>query len=309
MGATARDDAASRCPASTRLSAELREMGSQAIANLMGVASVATPLAVIALTSFPAQSITSMESFPLSISASNPAHWVALLAASAVIFGAKAALGKFISSSIFAFAGYINPAFPPLERFVSVDWLYLSCNSLITACFLYHFLTFLWTSSISWKNEEISFYNTIASSVAQFAFYDLLYQAFHRFLHLGTIYPWIHKHHHRQKSPFRGVFDGINVHPFEMVVGIYLHLLAVWVVPCHIVGAQIWFSFCSLMAAFNHTRWAIRDPLGVFYDVRDHDMHHVYPNCNYAQYVMWWDRLWGTYKEPPTSRPPLKTKA
>jgi len=283
-------------------------MQPRTVAALLGVASVGTPLCVIALSSFPAGSVASMTSFPLAISASNPYHWAAFVAAYLVIFCAKAALGQVCQSSFFSFAGYINPAFPPLEKFVSIDWLYLSCNTLITACFLYHFLTFLWTSpSVSWNPEEITVLNTVAACVAQFALYDLLYQSFHRFLHQGWVYPWIHKHHHRQKAPTRGVFDGINVHPFEMVMGIYMHLLVVWAVPCHIVGAQTFFSLASLMAAFNHTRWAIRCPL--FYDVRDHDMHHVYPNCNYAQYVMWWDRLWGTYKEPPASRPPLGTKA
>ena len=29
--------------------------------------------------------------------------------------------------------------------------------------------------------------------------------------------------------------------------------------------------------------------------VRAHELHHRKPNTNYAQYVMFWDRLMGTY--------------
>ena len=163
--------------------------------------------------------------------------------------------------------------------------------------FLYHFWLFLTTSpTVLWDPKEITLNNTIPAALLQFAVYDFFYFWFHRALHHRSIYEMVHKHHHRQKSPFRGVFDGINVHPFEMVVGIYIHLFAVYLVPCHIVGAQLFFGLGALMAAFNHTRWGISCPK--FYDVRDHDVHHAKFVYNYAQYVMWWDKLFGTYHPP-----------
>ena len=36
--------------------------------------------------------------------------------------------------------------------------------------------------------------------------------------------------------------------------------------------------------------------LGIDYSVRAHEMHHRKPNTNYGQYVMFWDRLMGTYR-------------
>jgi sterol desaturase/sphingolipid hydroxylase (fatty acid hydroxylase superfamily) len=70
-----------------------------------------------------------------------------------------------------------------------------------------------------------------AASVVQmlllFALYDAVYVPFHRTLHVPRLYPWIHKHHHRQIAPYRGSYDGINTHPIEFVCGEYLHLLAV----------------------------------------------------------------------------------
>ena len=36
-------------------------------------------------------------------------------------------------------------------------------------------------------------------------------------------------------------------------------------------------------------------PAGIDYSVRAHELHHRKPNTNFAQYVMFWDRLMGTY--------------
>jgi len=36
---------------------------------------------------------------------------------------------------------------------------------------------------------------------------------------------------------------------------------------------------------------------GFEYTVRAHETHHRYPTKNLAQYFMFWDKLYGTYKE------------
>ena len=62
------------------------------------------------------------------------------------------------------------------------------------------------------------------------------------------------------------------------------------------VGAH--FGFKALGACFNHTGYDLRFSfLGIDYSVRAHEMHHRKPQSNYAQYVMFWDRLMGTYVE------------
>ena len=62
------------------------------------------------------------------------------------------------------------------------------------------------------------------------------------------------------------------------------------------VGAH--FAVKALGACFNHTGYDVRlSFLGIDYSVRAHEMHHRKPHTNFAQYVMWWDRLMGTYIE------------
>ena len=45
--------------------------------------------------------------------------------------------------------------------------------------------------------------------IGMFCAYDFIYYIFHRIIHIPKIYPYIHKHHHRQVSPFRGTYDGM----------------------------------------------------------------------------------------------------
>ena len=102
-------------------------------------------------------------------------------------------------------------------------------------------------------------------------------------------------HHHRQISPTRGNYDAINVHPFEFLVGEYNHLFVVWLVPCHAATILSFLIFGGVLASLNHTRLDLQIP--GFYDVRNHDVHHRWPRSNYGQYTMFWDRVFGWYRD------------
>lgn len=211
--------------------------------------------------------------------------------------------GIFSTCRFWSFAGYIVPAKGKNSREVLdyLDFLYIAINIAITALYGYHFHMFAAsTDKISWAVDGATIWNTVVTCLLQLGVYDMVYCPFHRALHLPAIYPYIHKHHHRQLAPTRGTIDGINTHPIEFTCGIYLHIFALFIVPCHAYGAALFLLVTSLMASLNHTRWAVKIP-GVF-DVRDHDMHHQIFKCNYAQYVPWWDLLMGTHRTKPFGR-------
>jgi sterol desaturase/sphingolipid hydroxylase (fatty acid hydroxylase superfamily) len=119
--------------------------------------------------------------------------------------------------------------------------------------------------------------------------------SFHRILHFRSLYAFIHKHHHRQKAPSRGNLDAINVHPFEFVVGEYLHLLTVYLIPCHISTVVFFLVLGGVLASLNHTRFDVVVPF--LYSVKVHDLHHRLPESNYGQYTMFWDWVFGSYRE------------
>ena len=51
----------------------------------------------------------------------------------------------------------------------------------------------------------------------------------------------------------------------------------------------------GILASLNHTRFDVRIPPSV-YDVRVHDVHHRIGTTNLGQYIMLWDRVFGTYR-------------
>ena len=114
------------------------------------------------------------------------------------------------------------------------------------------------------------------------------------------MYKLVHKHHHRQHAPSRGNTDAINVHPFEFVVGEYIHLLAVYLVGTalgrlHVAAVLAFIVAGGVCASLNHTRLDVALPWRL-YEVRAHDVHHRLPKANFGQYTMAWDRLLGTYR-------------
>jgi hypothetical protein len=95
--------------------------------------------------------------------------------------------------------------------------------------------------------------------------------------------------------------DAANEHPVEQVAALTLHWVALHIVAhtagLHVAAVAGHFACKALGACFNHTGYDVQLSFaGVDYSVRAHEMHHRQPNTNFAQYVMGWDRLMGTYK-------------
>lgn len=183
-----------------------------------------------------------------------------------------------------------------LDELSQLDKTYIWINKCFTVLFVYHLL---WLtpqfSSITWEMSKISLLNTVGSMASFYVFYDFFYMNFHRILHIRGLYSYIHKHHHRQKAPSRGNLDAINVHPFEFVVGEYLHLVTIYFIPCHIVTVVAFILLGGILASLNHTRFDVSIP--GLYSVKWHDVHHRLPESNYGQYTMFWDHVFGSYRD------------
>ena len=127
-------------------------------------------------------------------------------------------------------------------------------------------------------------------------------------MHLPAVYRYVHKHHHRNTFPARGYIDAANEHPVEQIVALSLHWTAVHIVALsaglHVAAVGAHFGFKALGACFNHTGYDLQLRfLGIDYSVRAHETHHRKPNTNFAQYVMFWDRLMGTYRKYESGQP------
>ena len=182
-----------------------------------------------------------------------------------------------------------------LDRLESLDLAFITFNRLSTIVFVFNTAQVVVHSpSIVKSIDQLTLFNTAGSLVLFYVVYDFFYLCFHQFLHLRFIYPYIHKHHHRQKAPSRGNADAVNVHPIEFLVGEYLHLLTIYLVPCHVFTAIFFIVIGGILASLNHTRFDVNIPY--IYSVKAHDVHHRLPESNYGQYTMLWDRIFGSYR-------------
>eukprot|EP00457_Paulinella_chromatophora_P013881 gb/GEZN01014238.1/.p1 GENE.gb/GEZN01014238.1/~~gb/GEZN01014238.1/.p1 ORF type:complete len:224 (+),score=10.57 gb/GEZN01014238.1/:142-813(+) len=193
-----------------------------------------------------------------------------------------------------------------LDSLSRIDIAFITFNRLTTIIFTYHLLQYTYNNSlIPWNIARISIANTVTGVLCCFIMYDFFYNLFHRFLHLRSVYGYVHKHHHRQKAPTRGNTDAINVHPFEFVSGEYNHLFAIFLVnrlglPVHFLAVLVFVGVGGILASLNHTRYDIELPW-LMYQVKAHDLHHWYPTANYSQYTTLWDHVFGSFRPHPDS--------
>jgi sterol desaturase/sphingolipid hydroxylase (fatty acid hydroxylase superfamily) len=184
----------------------------------------------------------------------------------------------------------------------STDGAYLVFNSVIEFIFAQQISNLLWHApfvvrapgSVGVLNGPVALWLLLVVD-------DMMYAPLHRFMHWHVVYRYVHKHHHRNTFPARGYVDAANEHPVEQIAALTLHWTAVHIVAhasgLHVGAVLAHFGLKALGACFNHTGFDLRLRLpGIEYSVRAHEMHHRKPNTNFAQYVMFWDRLMGTYK-------------
>lgn len=65
-------------------------------------------------------------------------------------------------------------------------------------------------------------------------------------------------------NPTRGNHDAMNVHPVEFIVGEYLHLAAMMVVPVHAATCLVFIVMLGVLTSLNHTRYDVKVPYGIF---------------------------------------------
>ena len=179
--------------------------------------------------------------------------------------------GKFSRSISSLFLFFYSAVLPLLHHRFNKVWI---------PAFVYHTLRYVWYSeNIAYGCSTVSLQNTALTLPMLFIIYDFFYSFFHRALHHRSIYAPIHKHHHQQMVPTNGIEDAINEHPFEYLVGEYLHLLAIAIVSnlvtLHVAAIGVFALGAGFLPALNHTRMDVSIP--GFYRSKHHDQHHVYP--------------------------------
>ena len=221
----------------------------------------------------------------------------------------RIALLGFVDGAVWLLAPWLPPLpsrtgpKPVFQHSINaLDVTYLVVNSAVEFVFAQQIGHLLWHSPMIVRAPaQIGVFNGPLAFWLLLVVDDMLYAPLHRLMHHHHVYRWVHKHHHRNTFPARGYIDAANEHPVEQISALSLHWAAVHIVAStaglHVGAVGAHFGVKALGACFNHTGYDVRVSfLGIDYSVRSHETHHRKPQTNFAQYVMFWDRLMGTYK-------------
>ena len=129
---------------------------------------------------------------------------------------------------------------------------------------------------------------------------DFVFYWFHRTAHHPLLYGRFHKQHHEFKAPF-GWASQYASYPELLIVDLVPFLLGPLVVGTHLFTAYCW-TFIrvgySVEVHSGYDLWVWR--LIPFYGGAPmHDWHHKTGKDNYSDCFVVWDKVFGTWSEPP----------
>lgn len=156
----------------------------------------------------------------------------------------------------------------------------------------------------------------IALQVAVFfVMEDTWHYWFHRCLHYGPLYKYIHKMHHTYSAPFGLAAEYAS--PIETmllgfgVVGSPVIVLSI-TGDLHIITMYVWILLRLWQAIDAHSGydfpWSLRHFLPVWAGADHHDVHHEKFIGNYSSSFRWWDYCLDTEAGPEAMKRRLEKK-
>lgn len=140
-------------------------------------------------------------------------------------------------------------------------------------------------------------WSTVALQICVFfVMEDAWHYWFHRGLHYGVFYKYIHKQHHRYAAPFG--FAAEYAHPIEVaLLGIgTVGSPLIWLYftgDLHLFTICLWISLRLFQAVDAHSGyefpWSLHHVLPIWAGADHHDEHHHHFIGNYASSFRWWD--------------------
>lgn len=126
---------------------------------------------------------------------------------------------------------------------------------------------------------------------------DFLYYWMHRAMHKGWLLKHVHSVHHRIRNTT--ALDGNYFHWIEFVMTASLALVGPVLLGVHGYVLWLWIIVRQLEAADGHCGydipWNPMHWLPVYKGPVYHDFHHARFRGNYAGFLPYLDRFWGTY--------------
>jgi len=138
-----------------------------------------------------------------------------------------------------------------------------------------------------------------ASVVITIFLHDAYFYWTHRLMHLRSLFPIMHRAHHRSTNPTPWAAYAFD--PLEAFVQAGILPLVVFLYPIHplafllFMGVQVGFNVFGHAGFEIFPHWFLDSWMGKFLNTpTNHAMHHQYFTGNYGLYFNLWDRLMGT---------------
>lgn len=126
-------------------------------------------------------------------------------------------------------------------------------------------------------------------------FTDFCIYWIHRGLHHPLLYGPIHKQHHLWKVPTPWASHAF--HPLDGFAQSTPYHIFAFIIPMNKLVYLGMFVFVNMWTISIHDgNFFSKD--GILNSAAHHSEHHLKFTCNYGQYFTWWDRLFGTHRQP-----------
>jgi sterol desaturase/sphingolipid hydroxylase (fatty acid hydroxylase superfamily) len=165
------------------------------------------------------------------------------------------------------------------------------------------YITTTWTANgvITFDRTPTSWWVIGLEYLAYFFLFDTWFYWLHRLMHVGPIYTWVHKLHHRSTAP--NPLTTLSVSPLESLInGGFLPLFTaaltvhdstmLLIGPTNIIMGFYVHSGYEFLPRWWHKTWVTK----WFISATFHDQHHKYFRWNFGGYTTIWDLLCGTVR-------------
>jgi lathosterol oxidase len=129
--------------------------------------------------------------------------------------------------------------------------------------------------------------------------HDTYFYWTHRFMHMKSVYKWMHRVHHLSTNP--SPWAAMAFHPLEAIVEAGIIVVIALVMPVHPLAIAIFLVLMMIYNVYGHLGYELypkgfsKNFIGKWVNTSvNHNMHHQTINGNYGLYFLVWDRMMGT---------------